>query len=83
MTGRCGVPFAKVARQSRSAAGWLLCACLLAASPLAASEFDGLWKGRFGGVALDIRGNDAVLLQVSESFTWPLAPATWRRSRGW
>ena len=34
--------------------------------------FDGLWQGRFAGVALDVRGSDAQLHQVSESFSWPL-----------
>ncbi len=72
MTGRRGAPVSRVGRHFPYLVGWLLSACLLFGGPLAAAEFDGLWKGRFGGVALDIRGNDAVLLQVSESFTWPL-----------
>jgi hypothetical protein len=56
-------------RVRRGVAGLLF---LLFWSATADADFDGLWKGRFAGVALDVRDNEAALLQVSESFTWPL-----------
>jgi hypothetical protein len=38
----------------------------------ASGSFEGLWAGRFAGVALEVRGAEAQLYQVSQSFTWPL-----------
>ncbi|MEM1411830.1 MAG: S41 family peptidase, partial [Pseudomonadota bacterium] len=42
------------------------------APAVALASFDGLWNGRFGGVALDVLGTEVSLYQVSESHRWPL-----------
>ncbi len=68
----------RAARGSRPGRARLFAGALLALATLAAGaadaneDFEGLWEGRFAGVALEIRGAEAQLYQVSQSFTWPL-----------